>query len=244
VPSGEIYFTHLILLEIGANGHRSMISCEIANAGRYDLIIPVGWWHDEHPVKNIADSSRCVFNQGKCHTQIEDKALADLFDRDETVAYEEEAQYVERIEAEEGGVHRETLPKPYWQYKELFEERKAQMLAPRRTFDHGINLKEGAEPPWGPIYPMSAHQMNQLDKYLKEMLAAGKIADSESPYGTPIVFVQKPDGIVRLCVEYRNRNKPTIRNKSPLPLMEKLQDRVAGAKVFTKLDLKDGYHQI
>jgi len=62
---------------------------------------------------------------------------------------------VGRIEREEEeGVQLETLPKLYWQYKELFEEKKAKMVAPRRTFDHAINLKEGAEPPWGPIYPM------------------------------------------------------------------------------------------
>jgi len=87
------------------------------------------------------------------------------------------------------------------------------MLAPRRTFDHVINLKEVAEPPWGPFYPMSAYQLNELDKYLKIMLAEGKIADSESPYSAPILFVPKPDGSLRLCLDYRNLNKLTILNK-------------------------------
>jgi len=211
-----------------------MISCEIANAGRYDLIIPFGWWHDEHPLKNIADPGKWAFEEAKCHAHIEDEVVADMFEWDQTVAYDEEAQYVGRIEREEeGGVQLETLPKPYWQYKDLFEEKKANMLAPRRTFDHAINLKEGAEPPWGPIYPMSAHQLNELDKYLKKMMAEGKIADSESPYGAPILFVPKPAGSLRLCVDYRNLNKLTILNKYPLPLMDELRDRVAGANVFT-----------
>jgi len=118
------------------------------------------------------------------------------------------------------------------------------MLAPRRTFDHAIKLKEGAEPLWGPIYPMSAHQLNELDKYLKKMMVEGKSTDSESPYGAPILFVPKPDGGLRFCVDYRNLNKLTILNKYPLPLMDELRDRFAGAKVFTKLDLKDGYHLI
>jgi len=194
-PTGGIFYTHPILVEIGANGHRSMISCEIANAGRYDVIIPFGWGHNEHPLKNIADPSKCAFEETRCHAHIEDEAVADLSEWDETVAYDKEAQYVGRIEQEEeGGVQLETLPKPYWQYKELFEETKAKMLAPRRTFDHAINLKDEAEPPWGPIYPMSAHQLNELDKYLKKMLAEGIIADSGSPYGPPILFVPKPDG--------------------------------------------------
>jgi len=64
----------------------------------------------------------------------------------------------------EEGVRMDTMPKPYWQYKELFEEKKAKMLAPRRTFDHAINLMEAAKPAWGPIYPMSAHQLTELDK--------------------------------------------------------------------------------
>ena len=118
------------------------------------------------------------------------------------------------------------------------------MLAPRRTFDHAIKLKEGAEPPWGLIYPMSTHQLNELDKYLKKMMVEGMITDSESPYTCPILLVPKPDGSLRLCVDYRNLNKLAILNKYPLPRMDKLRDRVAGAKVFTKLDLKDGYHLI
>jgi len=75
------------------------------------------------------------------------------------------------------------------------------MLAPRRTFDHAINFKEGAEPPGGPIYPISAHQLNERDKYLKKMMAEGKIGYSESPYGAPILFVPNPDGSLRLCVD-------------------------------------------
>jgi len=74
--------------------------------------------------------------------------VADLFEWDATVAYNEEAPYVGRIEREEeGGEKMETLPKPYKQYKELFEEKTAKILAPRRTFDHAINLKEGSNLP-------------------------------------------------------------------------------------------------
>jgi len=190
-PTGRLFYTHPMLLEIGAKGHPSIISCEIVDAGSYDLIIRFGWWHDEHPLKDIGNPSQWVFEEAKCHTYIEDEAVADLFEWDETVVYDEEAQYVGRIEQEEeGGVQLETLPKPYWLYKELIEEKKANMLAPQRSFDHASNLKEGAEPPWRPIYPMSAHLLNELDKYLKKMMAEGNIADSESPYGAPILSFQ------------------------------------------------------
>ena len=171
--------------------------------------------------------------------------MADLIEWDETVAHNEEAQYVGRIGREdEGEVRLEKLPKPSWLYEELFEEQKGEMLAPRRTFDHAINLKEVAEPPWGPIYPRSAPQLNELDKYIKKILAQGKIVDSKSPDGALILFVVKPDASLRLCVDYRNLNELTILNEYPLPLMDELRDRVAGAKVFTKLDQKDEYHVI
>jgi len=91
---------------------------------------------------------------------------------------------------------------------------------------------------------MLAHQLNELDKYIKKMLAKGKIVHSESPYGAQILLVPKPDGSLRLCVDYRNLNKLTIINKYTLLLMEELRDCVAEAKVCTKLDLKGGYHLI
>ena len=74
------------------------------------------------------------------------------------------------------------------------------------------------------------------------MLKQGKIVYSQSPAGVPILFVHKPDGKLTVCVHYRNLNKLTVLNNYPLPLMRELKDRVAGATIFTKLDLKDSYH--
>jgi len=91
---------------------------------------------------------------------------------------------------------------------------------------------------------MSQYQLNTLKTYLDEMLVQGKITHSQSPAGAPILFVPKPDGLLRLCVDYRQLNKLTILDKYPLPLMSELRDRVASATIFTKLDLKDGYHLI
>jgi len=242
--SGGKHFTHPILLEIGINGHRTNISCEVAAAGKYDLIIPFGWWHREHPIANINESKKWSFIEHCCSDHVEDEGIGGMFEWDETVAYDEEAQYVGRICRQEdpNQVMLDEIPRHYEEYKELFLTATAEKLAQRRTFDHAIDLKPGAEPPWGPIYPMSAYQLDTLDKYLKEMLKQGKIVHSQSPAGAPILFVPKPDGRLRLCVDYRNLNKLTILNKYPLPLMGELKDRVAGAKILTKLDLKDGYH--
>jgi len=222
-----------------------MVPCEIADAGKYDMLIPIGWWHHEHPIKNIETPENWSFEHTKCVEHVQDEGIADMFECDETVAFDEEARMIGRIgSTRHEEVQLTGLPKPYWQYKELFENEKAEMLAPRRTFDHVIKLKNGATPPWGPIYPMSAYQLEELNKYLHKMLAEGKIVHSKSPAGAPILFVLKPDGRLRLCVDYRQLNKLAIHNKDPLPLMTKLRERVAGATIFTKLDLKDGYHLI
>ena len=176
---------------------------------------------------------------------VEDEGIADMFEWDEKVAFDENATMIGRIRAtKEKEVELDGLPKEYWQYKDLFMDEKAEKLAPRRTFDHAIDLKEGATPPWGPIYPMSAYQPVELNKYMCKMLAEGKIVHSKSPAGAFILFVPKPEGRLRLCVDYRQLNKLTILNKYLLPLMTELGERVAGATVFTKPDLKDGYHLI
>ena len=92
-PIGGKFYTYPILLEIDANGHRSRISCEVANAGKYDLIIPFGWWHKEHPLSDIENPKKWTFNGQKCHDYVEDEAVANMFEWDETVVYDEEAQY-------------------------------------------------------------------------------------------------------------------------------------------------------
>jgi len=79
-PTGGICYTNPILFAIGVNGHRSMISCEIANGGGYALIIPFAWWHDEHHFKNISDPKKCIFEETKCHAHIEDETVADMFE--------------------------------------------------------------------------------------------------------------------------------------------------------------------
>ena len=240
-----IYYTHPIKLEIGKNSHTTMVFCEIANAGKYYMIIPFGWWHEEYPIKNIAKLEKWSFKDQKCLSHVKDEGIADMFEWDENVAFEEEATNIGRIESTRmNTIQLERLPKPYWQYKEQFEDEKADVLAPSCPFDHAIEPKEGATPPRGPIYLMSAYQHEELNKYLEKMLAQRKIFHSKSPAGAPILFVPKPDGKLRLCVDYWQLNKLMILNKYLLLLMTELRESLAGATIFTKLDRKDGYYLI
>jgi len=91
---------------------------------------------------------------------------------------------------------------------------------------------------------MLAYQLEEQNKYLHRMLAEGKIVHSKCEPSAPILFVPKPDGRLRLCIDYCQLNKLTIFRQYPLPLMTALRERVPGTNIFTKLDLKGGYHLI
>jgi hypothetical protein len=91
---------------------------------------------------------------------------------------------------------------------------------------------------------MPPKELAKLKNQLQELLYKGYIRPSSCPWGCPALFVKKKDGSLRLCVDYKPLNALTIKNKYPLPRMDVLFDQLAGAKVFSKIDLRSGYHQI
>jgi hypothetical protein len=137
------------------------------------------------------------------------------------------------------------IPKQYHKFLSLFDPKTAKKLPHHRSFNHAIDLEPGTTVPWGPIYSCSKTELQELQKYLEEMLATGKIVPSKSPGVARILFVPKAHGRgLRICVDYRGLNKITVKNRYPLPLMDELRDRVQGAKIFSKIDLKAGYNLI
>jgi hypothetical protein len=121
----------------------------------------------------------------------------------------------------------------------------AERLPEHIPYDHAIDLKTGEIPPWEPCYALSEKELEVLREWLEEMLETGKIRMSKSPSAEPILFVPKAHGRgLLLCVYYRAINKITIGNRYPLLIMTELQDRIRDSKIFTKIDLKNGYHLI
>jgi hypothetical protein len=91
---------------------------------------------------------------------------------------------------------------------------------------------------------MLVGELEDLKKQLKELLDKKFIRPSSSPWGAPVIFIEKKDGTQRMCVDYRALNEVTIKNKYPLPRIEDLFDQLKGARVFSKIDLRSGYHQL
>ncbi|GBG61302.1 hypothetical protein CBR_g19835 [Chara braunii] len=113
-----------------------------------------------------------------------------------------------------------------------------------RPISHEIILEVGALSPKGCIYLMSKEELTVLRAQLDDLLDKGWIRPSSSPYGVPVLFVRKKNKDLRICIDYRKLNAQTVKNAGPLPRIDDLLERLGGAKFFSKLDLKSGYHQI
>eukprot|EP00253_Pinus_taeda_P025982 PITA_25982 len=117
-------------------------------------------------------------------------------------------------------------------------------LPPKRNIDFTIELVPGAAPVSRAPYRMSVPKLTELKMQLQEFVDKDYIRASVSPWGAPLLFIKKKDGTLQMCIDYRQLNKFTIKNKYPLPRIDELFDQVKGATVFSKIDLRSGYHQI
>jgi hypothetical protein len=127
------------------------------------------------------------------------------------------------------------------EYQDVFAEPKK--LPPQRALDHAITLAEDAPTNSRP-YRYSPLQKDEIERQVKEMMEAGIISTSMSPFASPVLLLKKKDGTWRFCVDCRRLNSLTIKNKFPLPIVDELLDELAGTNFFSKLDLRAGYHQI
>jgi hypothetical protein len=117
-------------------------------------------------------------------------------------------------------------------------------MPPDRDIEFVIELKPGTSPIYKTPYRMATPELAELKEHVKELLEKGFIRPISSPWGAPVIFVLKKDGTQRLCMDYRAPNEVTIKNKYLLPRIDDLFDQLRGACVFSKIDLRSGYHQL
>jgi hypothetical protein len=115
---------------------------------------------------------------------------------------------------------------------------------PDRGFEHTIELEEGGKPIITPPCHHPRRFNDEIEKAIKELLAMRHIRPSNNPFTCSVVLVLKKGGTMRMCIDYQKLNKKTIKNRYPIPHIDKLMDELHGAFFFSKIDLHFGYHQI
>ena len=207
----------------------------------YDMVLGMPWLEEWNPVPNF-QSKTIRFAQRK--------------GRFRKIAMESSEQFANTARdagnecfvmyAGGAGLDREVpsqVPTAYkGQWEEAFSESAANVLAEHGPHEMKIDIEEGKQVPFGPLYSLSEAESAVLRDYIQKNLERGWIRPSRSKAGAPILFAKKKDGGLRLCVDYRGLNAVTVKNRYPLPLIQESLDRLGSAQIYTKLDLRDAYH--
>ena len=136
------------------------------------------------------------------------------------------------------------LPAAYQEYIDVFSKSESNQLAPHRLYNHKITLEKDTPLGYSPLYNQTVKELRATKKYLEEHLGKGFVEPSQAPYTSPILFVKKPGGGLRFCVDYYKLNAMTRKDRYPIPLIDETLIRLSQAKVFTKLDICQAFYRI
>ncbi|KAL3708702.1 hypothetical protein TMatcc_006686 [Talaromyces marneffei ATCC 18224] len=139
----------------------------------------------------------------------------------------------------------EKLPFPYLkEFADVFSKRESDKLPISQPYDHKIELEKPNELSYHPLYKMSLDELEAAREYIIDNLNKGFIEPSNAPFASPIIMAEKPGGGLRFCVDYRKLNQLTKKDRYPLPLIDEVFERLNRARIFTKLDIRQGFHRI
>ena len=131
----------------------------------------------------------------------------------------------------------DSVPAAFHDFEDVFSKESFDALPDRKQWDHAIEIETGAKVSSTKVYPLSPNEQAELDTFIEENLASGRIRPSKSPMAAPVFFIKKKDGSLRLVQDYRALNAKTVKNVYPLPLISDLINHLRGACYFTKLDV-------
>ncbi|CEL11248.1 hypothetical protein ASPCAL14351 [Aspergillus calidoustus] len=147
-------------------------------------------------------------------------------------------------EPSEEEIIKRTLLKEYHDLWDVFSKRESDQMPPSRPNDYRIELEGDNNIGYGPLYRMSTEELEAARQYILDNLDKGFIEACNSPFASPILMAQKPGGGLRFCVDYRKLNAITKKDRYPLPLIDEVLERISQAKIFTKLDIRQGFHRL
>ena len=196
---------------------------------------PVATEKNESSPPHIAEISAPAFRLNLRQPDVCVFALS-LYELDREIEYRETAARDPEVQ--------QKLPKAYEEYLDCFSKLASDDMPPHRPYDHKILLEQDAKLSTGPLYSMSNEELRTVRDYLRDNLDKGFIVPSSAPFSSPVLFVKKADGSLRFCIDFRKLNALTRKDVYPLPLIDETLARLRGAKVFTKLDIRQAFHRI
>jgi hypothetical protein len=254
--------------EKGRQAYSGRVPCLVLDLGEdHNIILGQDWLQREEAILSFTTDAHACTLQNRGGLKI--KPIAG---RKESTHIKPLISVARALKAAEKGckllqIQVEQLPKPPQREaaEQLEEERSQQAISPEvkailARHSHVFEKRQGLPPDRGTFltipeipgskpqfkhpYRLSPKEVTEVETQVKELLRQGLIEPSSSPYGAPIIFVQKKDGTLRMCCDWRKLNAQTIKSRYPLPRIDELLDALQGAQVFSSLDLQSGYHQI
>lgn len=241
------------VMDFKVQGHTFCSKFKVLDLVAYDIILGADWIYQYSPIcLDLVERLLVLTKNGQPitlfdHTIPKKRCLLSAA-KMEKLLQKGVMGYILKVQEVETENNKVPTPPPtalqplLQKFADIFEE--SQKLPPKRSCDHRIILQEGAKPPNLRPYRVPHYQKAAMEEIIKQLIKKGEIQESFSPFSSPAIMVRKKDGGWRLCVDYRELNALTIKNKFPMPIIEDLLDELYGAKVFSKLDLRSGYHQI
>ncbi|GJX41644.1 reverse transcriptase domain-containing protein [Tanacetum coccineum] len=240
---------------LGLLGHPFNIDLMPVNLGSFDVIIGMDWLAKNHAVIVCDEKIVCIpygneilIVQGD-KSDKEKKSTLSIISCVKAQKYMDKgcqvflAQVTKKETKEESKEKRLENVSTVRDFPEVFPKDLPE-LPPVRQVEFQIDLVPGAAPVARAPYRLARSEMEELSTQLQELSDNGFIRPSSSPWGASILFVKKKDGSFRMCIDYRELNKLTVKNRYPLPRIDDLFDQLQGSSVYSKIDLRSGYHQL
>ena len=241
--------THAAELIVEFQGHHEKITAEVTGLGKNSFILGFSWLKRHNPdidwTKGTVKMTHCPRH---CHMlQPKSAFLASLKKEEYDIQYQVH-ETIHALEAQQEKPKEKTpeelVPKEYHKFLKVFSKKESECMLLWKPWDHAIDLKDTFKPKKGHIIPLSPAEQEEVIAFLDDQLKKGYIRPSKSPQMSPVFFIPKKDRKKRMVQDYHYLNKHMVKNNYLLLLIVQLVDKLQGAKLFTKMDLRWGYNNV